>query len=217
MVSYMKNHFNNIKYNIVVIEQLNDLDFNKGILFNAGYELTNKITDYYSLHDVDQLPISSNYNYKNTPHHIFLNAFEQSNSCDLLNPYAEQGYQQKGGMIIINNYYYELVNGHSNNYWGWGCIDDDFNLRLYKSTNYPLMRYAPVEKKCFYLTLDAKTNRFHTDENYKNNVKYFRMFENNKVEHTKEGLNTVKYKVKNIIQDKHYTRYQIDFNKEDYL
>jgi len=170
MKNYMKNYFEEINYKIVIIEQLNDKLFNKGVLFNIGFLLTSGTTDYYSLHDIDQLPISSDYRYKTIPMHMCINSIEQSNTCDLLNTYKELNYEQRG-MIIINKEDYIIANGHSNNYWGWGLIDDDFSLRLIYS-GIGLHRISDFKNKCYYISLKANTKRYSDDKNYKNNYAY---------------------------------------------
>ena len=94
--NFMKKFFMDINYDIIIIEQGNNKPFNKGILFNAGFLLTSGNTDYYVLHDVDQLPISANYSYNSAPYHLCVNVFEQSKSGLLLNQYKQGNYQQNG-------------------------------------------------------------------------------------------------------------------------
>ena len=35
-----------------------------------------------------------------------------------------------GGILLITREHFNLVNGMSNNYWGWGLEDDEFHRRL---------------------------------------------------------------------------------------
>ncbi len=208
--NFMKNNSPDINFEIVVIEQGNDKLFNKGILFNAGYILTKNNSDYYALHDVDQLPVSANYSYNDKTYHLCVNAIEQSNSGDFLNPYKEDNYQQKGGAIIIKNKLYNMANGHSNNYWGWGLIDDDFSFRLY-DTGHQMSRWGVNNEIGYYITLPAKTNRFFDDENYKRNHKYATKVVDKTIDWRKEGLNTTEFTVTEKIIYDDYTRYIIDF------
>ena len=220
--NFMKNNFSGIVYDIIIIEQGNDKPFNKGILFNAGFLLTSGSTDYYALHDVDQLPVSADYSYNNEPCHLCVNAIEQSNNGLFNNPYYEQLYQQKGGAITITKELYELVNGHSNNYWGWGLIDDDFAYRLFDIGHHLLrygvsMNYGSIENndKGYYITLNAKTDRFNNDENYKRNFNYALGVVNKRTDWRLEGLNTTKFNIINIFKNNDYTKYVIDF--ENYI
>ena len=64
-----------------------------------------------------------------------------------------------------------MANGHSNNYWGWGLIDDDFKFRLHDIEHY-ISRWGVNNEKGYYITLSVKTNRFKDDENYIRNYKY---------------------------------------------
>jgi len=213
MVNFMKRNHPNIIYDIVVIEQGNDKPFNKGILFNAGFLLTSGNTDYYSLHDVDQLPISSNYEYNDKPYHMCINTFEQSDTCKLINTYENDGYKQRGGMIIINNKNYISANGHSNNYWGWGLIDDDFSIRL-NHCNISLWRKHNHKELCYYVSLKANTKRFYDDEYYKRNYDYCVKFKDGVVSYLSEGLNTTVFTIKDKIEYPNYIKYKIDFDNE---
>lgn len=207
--NFMKNNFPNILYEIVIIEQGNDKPFNKGILFNAGFLLTHKNTDYYALHDVDQIPISANYSYNDKPYHLCVNALEQSTSGLLMNPYKDSGYPQRGGSIIINKESYIKANGHSNNYWGWGGIDDDFSSRL-NFCNIGLYRYN--NNNGYFVTLNATTKRFNEDDNYLHNREYIKKVINREIDYEREGLNSTKFEITNTIINDDYTLYTIDFD-----
>ena len=41
-----------------------------------------------------------------------------------------------GGVIAVNKENVFKANGHSNDYWGWGNEDDDFNARLVNLHNH---------------------------------------------------------------------------------
>ena len=38
-----------------------------------------------------------------------------------------------GGVMAFTQSQYEAVNGFSNEYWGWGCEDDDMFVRIVDS------------------------------------------------------------------------------------
>jgi len=211
--NFMKNYFSQINYKIVVIEQGNDKLFNKGILFNAGFILTSEDTDYYALHDVDQLPISADYSYNFEPFHLFVNAFEQSNSGLISNYYEKERFQQKGGAITVSKELYSLSNGHSNNYWGWGLIDDDFAFRLY-DIGHKTARWGVNNQLGYYVTLNANTKRFFDDDNYKKNYEYATDVINKINDWRLEGLNTTKFTLIDTVVNEKYTKYIIDFDND---
>lgn len=208
--NFLKNNLKDTTFKIVIIEQCNDKSFNKGVLFNAGFILTSGSTDYYALHDVDQLPISANYSYNDKPFHLCTNAIEQSNNGKFLNPYKDTGYQQKGGAIIINKDNYIEANGHSNNYWGWGCIDDDFSIRL-NFCKVGLWRYNNTADNGYYITLGADTDRFGKDPNYLKNLDYARKVLSEEIDWRTEGLNDVKFELLDTIVYDEYTLIKVDF------
>jgi len=104
------------KYYIIVVEQDDAKEFNRGKLLNIGYtEAKKKACDYLVFHDVDMLPIDVDYSYVNRPTHLI--------SEDL--PFPEYF----GGVTLFPIEDFEKINGFSNNYWGWGFEDDDIRYR----------------------------------------------------------------------------------------
>jgi hypothetical protein len=59
-------------FTIFIIEQTQGHVFNKGALFNVGYQLVKKDYDYIVLHDIDQLPESkmNTYEWRDRPTHL---------------------------------------------------------------------------------------------------------------------------------------------------
>jgi hypothetical protein len=210
--NYMNNYQKHIIYDIVIIEQGNDELFNKGFLFNVGFLLTSGNTDYYALHDVDQLPISVDYSYKKIPYHLSVNIYKQDNSGLLTNEYKNKKFHHRGGVNIIDKYHYLNVNGHSIKYWGWGCEDDDFSIRLIKS-GIGYHRIGKNNKYGHYITLKSNNNRQYDNENYINNKKLAEDMLDNKIDYMLDGINTTTYKITNIIKNKEYTKYIADFKK----
>lgn len=215
MKNFMKKNFSKIDYNIVIVEQFNDKPFNKGILFNSGFLLTSGNTDYYSLHDIDQLPISSDYSYKDKPYHMCINAIEQGKGY-YINTYEKDGYKQRGGMIIINKENYIKSNGHSNKYWGWGLIDDDFSIRLNKS-NIGLWRVDNYKNKNYFVSLKTNTDRSEDNLQTKKNIEYAMKLISDEIDYKKDGINDIKFNIINTIKNNDYTLYQIDFDNNDYV
>jgi hypothetical protein len=109
----------NIDYQIFVIEQYDLKPFNRGRLLNIGYKIARQHgCDYFCFHDVDMIPEEDcDYSYPMKPTHLakYISSF----NYDL--PYDEYF----GGVTLFNRYDFELVNGYSNDYHGWGYEDDD--------------------------------------------------------------------------------------------
>ena len=218
--SFMKNYSPEIPYKIVVIEQGNDKTFNKGILYNIGFLITSGDTDYYALHDVDALPISSDYSYHKEPQHLFVNTLEQSNNGVFRNINKEALYKNKGGVLTVPTNIYRLANGLSNNYWGWGFEDDDFSFRLYDAGHH-LERYGTIMKgglenndKGYYVMIYAKSVRFDENEYFRRSYHYFRGVMNKEIDWRLEGLNTTKFELIDTVITSDYTKYIVDFKND---
>ena len=65
--SYLKNQ----DYELIVVEQNDDLPFNRGKLLNIGFQQAiRKGCDYVVFHDVDMLPVDVDYSYSDVPTHL---------------------------------------------------------------------------------------------------------------------------------------------------
>ena len=65
------------RYEIIVINQDDAKQFNRGILLNIGYIYAKKLKcDYLVFHDVDMLPIDVDYSYSDIPLHLATNFIE---------------------------------------------------------------------------------------------------------------------------------------------
>lgn len=100
---------------IYVIEQLDDLGFNRAKLLNVGF-LETRQYDYHVHHDVDLLAIDADYGYCDNPTHL-AGRLEQFGYKLPFNEYF-------GGVTLIPSEYFELVNGYSNNFIKWGAEDN---------------------------------------------------------------------------------------------
>ena len=109
-------------YELIVVEQADDLPFNRGKLLNIGFKTAlRQQCDYVAFHDVDMLPIDVDYSYSEVPLHLATN-FTNSKR-EIFNTYF-------GGVTLFPIELFKRVNGFSNEYWGWGFEDDDLLLRL---------------------------------------------------------------------------------------
>ena len=116
--SYLKDQ----DYELIVVEQSDDLPFNRGKLLNIGFQqaIRNQC-DYVVFHDIDMLPIDVDYSYSDVPIHLATN-FTNSDR-EIFKTYF-------GGITMFPIDLFKKVNGYSNEYWGWGFEDDDLLMRL---------------------------------------------------------------------------------------
>jgi hypothetical protein len=116
--SYLKDQ----DYELIVVEQNDDLPFNRGKLLNIGFQqaIRNQC-DYVVFHDIDMLPIDVDYSYSDVPIHL-ANNFTNSKR-EIFKTYF-------GGVTLFPIDLFKKVNGYSNEYWGWGFEDDDLLMRL---------------------------------------------------------------------------------------
>ena len=140
------------EFKIYVVEQADDKPFNRGKLLNVGARIAIKEGfDYFAFHDVDMLPLKGvDYSYSETPVHLVSKINKDIPFMDYF-----------GGVTLFNVHDYKLINGYSNEYWGWGFEDDDLLYRC-------IQRNIPLDKVSFgipdkdylinYFKFDGKTS-----------------------------------------------------------
>ncbi|KAJ8026134.1 Beta-1,4-galactosyltransferase 7 [Holothuria leucospilota] len=114
-----------VRHRFYVINQMDHHRFNRASLINVGYIISRKDCDYIAMHDVDLLPRNNNLSYRyevveNGPHH-------------LASPALHPNYHYEkfvGGILLMQSQHFELVNGLSNTFWGWGREDDELYMRM---------------------------------------------------------------------------------------
>ncbi|PIK55740.1 putative beta-1,4-galactosyltransferase 7 [Apostichopus japonicus] len=126
-VPYMHKYLSRqqVRHHIFVINQMDSHRFNRASLINIGYIMSKKDCDYIAMHDVDLLPRNNELSYrfdvvKEGPHH-------------LASPELHPNYHYKkfvGGILLMQSQHFELVNGLSNSFWGWGREDDELYMRM---------------------------------------------------------------------------------------
>ncbi len=168
----------NISFEILVIEQGDNKEFNRAKLLNVGYAEFPDF-DYYAFHDVDMLPVDSDYSYVDGPTHLA----SRAEQFDYKLPY--DGYF--GGVTIFDKASFVKINGYSNEYWGWGAEDDDVLLRC------SIMGVPTFRKDCKYRSLSHE--RKIDSVPYWTNVNKLRSFQSNPTENSimKDGISTLKY------------------------
>ena len=146
--SYLKNQ----DYELIVVEQSDDLPFNRGKLLNIGFQQAiRKQCDYVVFHDVDMIPVDVDYSYSDVPIHL-ANGFTNSDR-EIFDTYF-------GGVTMFPVELFKKVNGYSNEYWGWGFEDDDLLMRLTEQnilTDYKSYEVPKLNTSGLYL---------HGDESY---------------------------------------------------
>jgi len=110
MASYLAKLEN--QHTIYIIEQLEGKPFNRAKLLNIGFLESKADHDYFIFHDVDMLPHGVDYSYRECPTHMASGASQFGGTM----PYPDYF----GGVTMFNRESAELVNGFSNEYWGWG-------------------------------------------------------------------------------------------------
>jgi hypothetical protein len=124
-----------ILYELIIVEQDDAKLFNRGKLLNVGYNYAKALhCDYLVFHDIDMIPIDVDYSYSDVPIHL-ATGFESNEGIDrsIFDTYF-------GGVTLFPIKVFELINGFSNKYWGWGFEDDDL---LYRCK----VNHIPLDKK----------------------------------------------------------------------
>jgi predicted glycosyltransferase involved in capsule biosynthesis len=165
---------------ILIVEQENGKPFNRAKLLNIGVDFTNKDYDYYCFHDVDMIPTESDYTYCPEPTHLAARAQQFGYKL----PY--QSYF--GGVTVFDRESFLLVNGYSNEYWGWGAEDDDMFNRC------GMLKIPTKRKPGMYESLSHDRDIPH--DLYQQNVSRLRNMKSTfDGKQFTEGLSTLSYSV----------------------
>lgn len=105
---------------IAVIQQADDKVWNKGLLYNVGYHILAKDYDYVILHDIDWLPVVGKVEYTLTEVPTMIGG--EASQFDYRMCYPTFF----GGVVVCSKNHYELINGFSNQFRGYGGEDDSF-------------------------------------------------------------------------------------------
>jgi len=119
----------NKHYGIYVVEMDYPVQFNRGLLANAGFQTAHSIGNYscYIIHDVDLIPVNDYNLYECGSNPIHMSA--QSSRWKSGLPYQDY----VGGVVALSAEQYMTINGFSNLYFGWGGEDDDLCKRIVKA------------------------------------------------------------------------------------
>ena len=128
----------NIHYRIFVLSQEDNETFNRAMLFNVGFAEASKISawDCFIFHDVDLLPEDDRnlYTCPDSPRHMSVAVDKFKYNL----PYKDLF----GGVSAISTEHFKLINGFSNQFWGWGGEDDDMSRRV-RDNKLIISRYKP--------------------------------------------------------------------------
>ena len=164
--NYMNDYFREYDtsmnlYKIILIEQLNmEIPFNRGMLFNIGVNYVEKNLpniNWMCMHDIDIVP-----------HHL---TYKSKDPRFKVKHLVKQRYSgHLGGITCFDkSTYINCVNGFSNNYWGWGCEDDDLCMRVQGCSSIERTR---KESLIFIKVFHNRFERNYYDEKY--NITTFR-------------------------------------------
>lgn len=111
----------NINFEIIIVNQDDAKQFNRGMLLNIGYKYAKKLRcQYLVFHDIDMLPIDVDYSYSEIPLHLATD-FELEDDEKKREIFQEYF----GGVTMFPIKTFEKINGYSNKYWAWGYEDTD--------------------------------------------------------------------------------------------
>lgn len=114
-----------INYELIIVEQDDAKQFNRGMLLNIGYQYAKKLEcNYLVFHDVDMIPLRVDYSYSDVPLHMATDFILDSDEKK-----REVFHEYFGGVTMFPTETFEKINGYSNKYWGWGYEDTDLLLR----------------------------------------------------------------------------------------
>lgn len=172
-----------IQYRLFVIELVMPTIFNRGYLLNVGFIIAKRIGTYrcFIFHDVDLIPTNNSnvYNCSKTPVHMS----SGNSKFNFKVPYESY----IGGVMMITGEQFQICNGFSNKYFGWGGEDDDFWKRL-------------VFKKIKIKRLDTKTGRYTALSHGKDvlnppNPERHKLLRNSVGRIKTDGLSTTKFEI----------------------
>ena len=98
------------------------------MLLNVGFVEALKDLNYTCtiFHDIDLLPLNKT-NLYNCPTRLPLHMSARVSTFGYKLPYT----RIFGGVTALTRQHFELVNGYSNQFWGWGGEDDDMYNRIH--------------------------------------------------------------------------------------
>ncbi|CAF4582918.1 unnamed protein product [Rotaria sp. Silwood2] len=193
-----------LDYTIFVVNQHGREQFNRAALFNAGFIEAIKLYSFncFIFHDVDLLPEDLRNLYKcgEKPRHM-------SVAVDKFH-YRLLYSTLFGGVTAFSLSDFVGANGYPTIYWGWGGEDDDMYLRVVKKLNKSITRY-PIEIARYKMirTLNHTSGKPNPD-------RYTILY--SKYNYSRDGINTMNYKLHNIVFHKLFTLINVTLTEESF-
>ncbi|CAJ1082369.1 beta-1%2C4-galactosyltransferase 2-like [Xyrichtys novacula] len=187
-----------VDYGIYVINQFGEGVFNRAKLMNAGYFEALKEYDYdcFVFSDVDLVPTDDRNLYRcfSNPRHLAV-AMDKFGYRLPYNTYF-------GGVSSFSREQFLRINGFPNTYWGWGGEDDD----IYKRVTFRGMSVSRPDLVIGRYKMVRHKRDLHNEPNPKNpdklHMTHWTM--------DKDGINSLKYTVKEIVKEKMFTFITVD-------
>jgi len=189
-----------IHFRIFVVEQFGSDTFNKGRIMNAAFREAVQLFDFQcvTFHDVDLVPEDDRNMYTCTeqPKHMSV----AIDKFSYVLPYQEL----IGGVLTFRSSHFQLVNGYSNMYWGWGAEDDDMTARI---LHRGLRIYRPPRNIARYKMVK------HDQRKIPELTIRLKLLSSAARRSKLEGLNNVMYKVLFTHTKKLFTHFMVDIGK----
>ncbi|MBL8835143.1 MAG: galactosyltransferase [Alphaproteobacteria bacterium] len=186
-----------IPWRLTIVEQVPGKPFNRGLIKNIGFLLTEADHDYVCFHDVDYLPIWADYSYCPSPARLIWYGAELTPFDPAVDGLMKADWNTCfGGVITFPMADFRRINGYSNLYWGWGYEDTELRIRTVAEGLQIVHRdgtYEPI----YHVNEGWKDYKTPTEENVRNREIFLRRRDTLALtrEYRQEGLNTASYRV----------------------
>lgn len=192
-----------LEYNIIVVEQEEGKPFNRAKLLNIGFHYTGGAFSNYCFHDVDMLPLpDADYSHCDNPTHLSSRVEQFNWNLPFIKGMGFY-YDYFGGVTLFDRESFLKINGYSNDYWGWGCEDDDCRQRT-------LLKGIEISRRnCSFSSLSHASNST-SPEYSKNYIRYCSLFVDGKFTTSGEdGLVNLKYDTLEVKSNSDYTHIKV--------
>uniref|UniRef100_UPI0037E7FA74 beta-1,4-galactosyltransferase 2-like n=1 Tax=Semicossyphus pulcher TaxID=241346 RepID=UPI0037E7FA74 len=187
-----------VDYGVYIINQDGEGIFNRAKLLNVGYVEALKEYNYdcFVFSDIDLVPMDDRNLYRcfDNPRHLAV-AMDKFNFQLPYNNFF-------GGVASFSKEQYLKINGFPNTFWGWGGEDDDIYNRIF----YHGMSISRPDLVMGRYRMIKHERDLHNEPNPVNPDKLLQTIYNM----NKDGINSLKYTVKEIVKDKMYTYITVD-------